>query len=179
MTKQQAGGPVDGAQLVAGIIGTPRGLQGEVSVIVRTDWPEERFQPGVDLDTNSTSHPVLTITEVKSHRDRLYLRFAQVNSREQAEELKHVELLVDPLEEEDAWYVEQLVGLDVVDPDGRVLGVVTGLQVGLAQDLLEVLAGGQTVLVPLVQEIVPEVDLESGRVRVTPPAGLFDVEETR
>ena len=50
---------------------------------------------------------------------------------------------------------------------------------GAAQDLLEVeTAGGEKVLVPFVYEIVPSVDIEEGRVVMTPPPGLFNPEQT-
>lgn len=161
-------------KLVAGIVGAPRGLRGEVSVILRTDLPEERFEPGTTLTTNRPEWPALTVESLGYHRDRAYLTFAEITTREEAEALKGAELLVDPdLEEEDAWYAHELIGLRVLDSEERKLGVVTGLQVGLAQDLLEVEANGQTVLVPLVIELVPEVDPAAGIVRVTPPDGLF------
>ena len=54
------------------------------------------------------------------------------------------------------------------------------MQLGAAQDLLEVeTAGGEKVLVPFVYEIVPSVDIEEGRVVMTPPPGLFNPEETK
>ena len=56
------------------------------------------------------------------------------------------------------------------------VGVVTGLRTGAAQDLLVVKDNeGEEVYVPFVEQIVPEVDLEGGFVRLTPPDGLFTV----
>ncbi len=161
------------ALLIAGQIGTPRGLRGDVSVIVRTDVPEDRFYPGAVLTTTKPDYPVLTVEKAGFHGDRLYVTFEEVHSREAAESLRHVELLVEPAEEEDAWYPSQLRGLSVVSAAGEDLGTVTGMQVGLAQDLLEVDADGQTVLVPMVQEILAEVDLDGRRIVLTPPEGLF------
>ena len=58
------------------------------------------------------------------------------------------------------------------------LGEVVGLQTGGAQDLLEVRPTGagprETVLVPFVRAIVPEVDVAGGRVVLAPPGGLFE-----
>ena len=57
--------------------------------------------------------------------------------------------------------------------------LLTGLVVGVAQDLLEVrLAGGREALVPFVEAIVTDVDTEQGRVVVDAPAGLFDLDES-
>ena len=66
----------------------------------------------------------------------------------------------------------------MLDPSGAVLGEVAGLELGAAQDRLRVrLADGREGLVPFVAALVPEVDVEGGRVVVDAPAGLFDLGE--
>ena len=57
------------------------------------------------------------------------------------------------------------------------MGVVTGLRPGEVQDLLEVELerGGVEALVPFVEEIVPEVDVEAGTLTLTPPPGLLEL----
>jgi 16S rRNA processing protein RimM len=45
---------------------------------------------------------------------------------------------------------------------------------GPAQDLISVDDGGRTFLVPLVKQIVVEVDVDARRVTIDPPAGLVD-----
>ena len=69
-----------------------------------------------------------------------------------------------PPTEDDEYYVFQLVGLDVVEEDGRrVLGRVVRVAPGVANDALE-LEGG--LLLPLVAECVRDIDLEAGRILV-------------
>jgi 16S rRNA processing protein RimM len=64
----------------------------------------------------------------------------------------------------------------VVDTAGVTVGEVAGLEPGPAQDLLVVaLAAGGQALVPFVEAIVPEVDLEAGRVVIDPPPGLLEL----
>lgn len=160
-------------QLVAAVVGAPRGLQGEVSLLLRTDLADERFAEGQQLSTQNPAFPVLTVAKLSYYRGRAYARFVEVGTREEAEELRGTEVLVTPVLEEDAWYPHELVGILVEDSAGQVLGTVEGLLTGLAQDLLEVDSGGQTVLVPLVSELVPVIDIAARRIVVTPPAGLF------
>ena len=82
-------------------------------------------------------------------------------------------------DDDDSWYEHDLVGLAVHDPAGAVLGEVTGLVIGAVQDLLEVrLDHRREVLVPFVEAIVTEVDIEAGHVVVDAPAGLFDLDES-
>jgi 16S rRNA processing protein RimM len=65
------------------------------------------------------------------------------------------------------------VGLDVVR-DGVLVGVIDRLEHLPAQDLLVVKVDDREVLIPFVKAIVPEVDVDGGRVVVTPPDGLFE-----
>lgn len=164
--------------LVAARIGGARGLKGEVSLEIRTDRPEESLEPGTIVQCTSKEHPRLTVASLVFYRDRVYAKFEGINSREAIEKLRGCELLVPPVEEEDAWYEHQLKGLAVVDTAGVSLGEVAAIVPGAAQDLLDVVTGeGAHVLVPMVYELMPEVDLDAGRVVLDPPGGLFDDQE--
>ena len=161
--------------LVVGRLGRPHGLKGELTVAVRTDDAQGRFVPGSQFLTDPDVG-VLTLAAARSHTDRWVLRFEDVESREDAEDLRDVELLVDTSRdepEEDAWPVAALVGLRAEHVDGPVLGAVVALDAGVAQDLLVVDTGRGRVLVPFVAELVPEVDVAGGRVLLDPPGGLF------
>ena len=85
---------------------------------------------------------------------------------------------VDPRErpaDADEFYDHQLVGLSVVLLDGSPIGVVSEVVHG-AQDLLVVARPkGGTAMIPFVTAIVPEVDVDAGRVVVDPPVGLLDL----
>ncbi len=157
----------------AAIVGPARGLRGEVVLDVRTDDPD-RLAPGSRLRTDSSATPEVTIASARQHNARLLVTFEEASTREEAEALRGAELLVDEVEEADAWYPHQLVGLSAQTPDGDALGTVIGLRNGTAQDLLLVRTPGGTVMVPFVEQLVPEVDVEGGIVVVDAPAGLFN-----
>lgn len=167
-------------QLVVGRIGRPHGVRGELTVEVRTDSPELRFAPGSSLSTDPESAGPLVIDEVRWHSGRLLLTFAGVRDRNAAETLRNVRLVVDVPDDEtpddpEEFYDHQLVGLRAVGLDGAELGTVTEVLHLPAHELLSVRTSeGREVLVPFVTEIVPEVDVRAGCVRVTPPPGLFD-----
>lgn len=174
---------VDGVEQVrVARIGKPHGIRGEVTVQVYTDDPAERFGPGAVLIGRRGSggrDGELTVARARWNKDILLLAFDEVVTRNQAEELRGTELFAAPDEsgEDDAWYEEDLVGL-VVLVDGRRVGAVTGLQTGEFQDLLEIeVDGGTEVLVPFVDEIVPEIDPESGTLTLTPPPGLLTLND--
>ncbi len=70
-----------------------------------------------------------------------------------------------PQTAEDEYYTFELVGLEVVEEGGRVLGRVQAVHPGPANDALD-LGGG--LLLPLVEACVRAVDLEAGRILVAP-----------
>lgn len=157
-------------------LGKPHGIKGEFTVEVRTDRPDERLVPG---QTYSTDPDIgeLTLKSARWHRDRLLLTFDEVLDRSRAEEIRNTLILSDQEEEEDeddAWYLEDLIGLEVFEGEAQV-GEIVDVTNGVGQDLLHMKhVDGHEVLIPFVTPIVPEVDVEAGWVRVTPPAGLFD-----
>ncbi|MDQ4502263.1 ribosome maturation factor RimM [Sinomonas sp. ASV322] len=159
-------------------IGKPHGIRGEVTVQVLTDAPEERFVRGTAFDVDPASHGVLTVRSARWNKDILILGFEEVPDRNRAEELRGATLSIetDELDDEgeEGWYEHELVGLEA-RVDGRAVGTVTALQVMPAQDLLVVDTPSGEVLVPFVEEIVPEVDVEGGFVVVVPPPGLFEL----
>ncbi|MFJ3956902.1 ribosome maturation factor RimM [Arthrobacter sp. NPDC090010] len=161
-------------------LGRPHGIRGEVTVEVFTDDPEGRFVPGAEFATKPEANGPLIVTRARWNKGILLLGFESVADRNRAEELRGTYLFVesDELEDEgsdDGWYEHELQGLEVRVGDEKV-GTVAALTTMPVQDLLVVeTLDGREVLVPFVEEIVPEIDLEEGYVLLTPPPGLLDL----
>ncbi|SNS66144.1 16S rRNA processing protein RimM [Streptosporangium subroseum] len=165
-------------QLVVGRIGRPHGLRGDVSVEVRTDEPDKRFVAGAAIATEPASTGPLLIESVRWHSGTLLIRFAGVNDRDHAEELRGTMLVIDsadipPPEDPDEFYDHQLIGLAVVTPDGERVGEVSDV-LHHGQDLLVVRRGKADVYVPFVKALVPVIDLDKGILVVDGPTGLLD-----
>ncbi|MGZ9933656.1 ribosome maturation factor RimM [Streptomyces sp. NC-S4] len=167
-------------ELVVARIGRAHGIKGEVTVEVRTDEPELRLSPGAVLKTEPATAGPLTIETGRVHSGRLMLRFAGVKDRTGAESLRNILLIaeVDPdelPEEEDEYYDHQLMDLDVVLADGTEIGRITEISHLPSQDLFIVeRPDGSEVMIPFVEEIVTEIDLEEQRCVIDPPPGLID-----
>jgi 16S rRNA processing protein RimM len=175
-------------QLVVGQISRPHGIRGEVVVEVTTDDPAARFAAGSELAIDPPARGpgparsgVLRIEAVRPHQGRLIIAFDGILDRDAAEELRGVKLCVDSAEvgeseDPDEFNDFQLVGLAVVDVDGKKLGEVVRIEHGPAADLLVVrLTEGRDALVPFVRAIVPTVDVPGGRLVLTPPPGLLEL----
>jgi len=167
-------------QVVIARIGKAHGLRGEVTVHVLTDSPDERFVPGATFVTEPASAGPLVLRSARDHNGILLLGFEHTDDRSGAEALRGIKLMGVVLEDddEDSWYERDLVGLKAVTVFGDEVGEVTALQSRPTQDLLVLrLIDGREALVPFVAAIVPEVDIERGRVVLDPPPGLLDLDE--
>ena len=109
------------------------------------------------------------VREARAHSGTVVARLAGLESREQALALRGQEVSVRrdalPQAEDGHYYLDDLVGLEVVNEQGERLGVVKRLFTNGAQDVMEV-AGDRTRLMPWVPSVVKEVDLGGGRIRV-------------
>jgi len=173
-------------QLRVGRLVKAHGLKGALKLELYTDNPERRFVPGAEFtlqvpEASPWHGKTVTVREYRVMNGNPVVFLHDVDDRTAAEGLVRAILWIDhdaSEVEENAWFDQQLVGLDVVRDDA-VIGKVLRVEHFPAQDLLIVSpsagsASGQEVMVPFVEAIVPTVDVAGGRVVVTPPAGLFE-----
>jgi 16S rRNA processing protein RimM len=172
-------------QLRVGRLTKAHGLKGALKLELYTDDPERRFVPGARFslqvpDSSPWHGKHLIFRELRWYNGQPVGFFEGIDDRTAAESVTKAILWVDQPADEtpepDAWYDHQLVGLAVVR-DGERIGEVVHVDHLPAQDLLVVKTNGpkrREIMVPFVQAIVPEVDVEAGTLTVTPPAGLFE-----
>ena len=168
------GGGVSGQQILIGKVTGLFGVAGWVKVRSYTRpsrnitaYRAWRVMPGDNRDTPSA--PVLEATH--RHHGGVIAKFAGIDDRDAAAALLGCELTVaaDELPDlpHDEYYWFQLIGLEVVNIEGRVLGVVRQLLETGAHDVLVVAGEGGDYLIPYVNgEYVKAVDPEHGRMRV-------------
>jgi 16S rRNA processing protein RimM len=103
------------------------------------------------------------VEQVKEHSGTLLAKLAGLESREAALKLKGSTVYVrrETLPEPEAghYYLADLVGLEVVNEQGLVLGVVKRWLFNGAQDVMEVAGNGKVRWLPWVPEVVRKVDL--------------------
>jgi 16S rRNA processing protein RimM len=149
-------------------------VTGEVYVIRISDDPR-RFEPGSTLLHEDGYE--LIVESSRQHRDRLLVRFDGVSTREEAEGIRGP-LYVSGSDrrelDQGEYWEEDIIGCAVELADGTRVGEITKLINNPAQDLLEVATPAGPRFIPFVKEIVVQVDTESRRVVVDPPAGLLD-----
>ena len=160
-----------------------QGLRGELRLNPASDFPERFTEPGPRwLQTKGAEPKEVELLEGRQLPGKsLYVvRLKGVNSRASAEALVGCTVLVPaddrPELADGEFHLLDLVGLEARlagndEPIGRVSNLISG-----GNDLLEIqLVSGKTVLVPFVEAIVPEVELEEGWLLLTPPPGLLEL----
>ena len=164
-------------QLVVGRIGRAHGVQGEATIELRTDDPEVRFAVGQTVTLADGRS--LKISGNRWHNQILLLSFSGINDRNQIGELRD-QLLYAEVDtnstEPGEYHFQQLIGSQVVLPDGSNLGLVTEILQLPGQDLLSVESQKGEVLIPMVKQIIISIDVDKRIIKINPPEGLLDVE---
>ena len=160
--------------LVARVAGA-FGVRGEVRLTAYTADPMALL--GYRELKRETGAAGLTLTSARPAKGGIVAHAREIETREQAEALRGLRLFIprDALpatEDEDEFYLVDLIGLAVVTPEGESLGLVRNVQDFGAGDLLEIAPaeGGATWYLPFTREAVPEVRIADGVVVGVRPA---------
>ena len=151
------------------------GIRGEVKALHFTDG--EIFFKKVKTVYKKDNTPV----KILSHRFQkgaVLLKLDGVDDVETAERLKFTELYAKaedlPRLPKGEYYFFQLKGLTAILPDGQELGEVTNVIENNASNLLEIRKNdGEKVLIPNIPVFVEKVDLDEGKIYITPIEGLI------
>ena len=158
-------------KLNVGRIGRAHGILGEATIEVRTDEPQTRFAIGAQLITDQGN---LVVSSARVHNGILLLGFEGITDRNAVEKLRNTLLYAEvdidqPIENEDDYHIQQLIGLTAVLADGSNYGTVADVLNLPAQDCLVINTETGEVLIPFVRQLVPTVDLDRKLIVVNPP----------
>ncbi len=158
--------PPDG-WLSIGHLRRPHGLRGDMYVQLTTDRTD-RLAPGATLFASGRTLEVVAARIAGN--GRMIARFDAFADRTDAERVTNAELFAAPVDDPDALWVHEMIGLPVVDQLGVERGTCAAVLANPAADLLELDTGA---LVPsnFVTAIV------DGRIEVDVPDGLFELHD--
>jgi 16S rRNA processing protein RimM len=166
--------------LIVGQILGAHGLQGELKVALLTDDPHRfRLLDRVFVGLEDQEPMARSLEGYRLHKGRALLRIEGCDDRTTAETLRGM-LVQVPLEqaiplEEGEYFEHQILDLDVWTEDGQLLGQVVDIMYTGANEVYVVHssdASRREILIPAIEDVVLEVDLEAGRLIVKLPAGL-------
>jgi 16S rRNA processing protein RimM len=148
----------------------PYGVRGWLKIRPETEQPQSLLSYGTWRVGAEGEWRDFRVAEGRVHGgSELVARLEGVVDRDQAAGLRSAQIAVArsalPPAPEGEYYWADLIGLDVVNCEGVGLGVVDEVFATGANDVL-VVRGERERLVPFVQSVVIEVDLQASRLKV-------------
>ncbi|MBQ3410512.1 MAG: ribosome maturation factor RimM [Bacillus sp. (in: Bacteria)] len=164
-----------------GKIVNTHGVRGEIRVISRTDFPEERYNVGKTLyisnEKGGEPFPV-KITSHRQHKTFDLLTFEGYGNVNEVEQFKGSLLKVpeDQLGElaEGEYYYHEIIGCNVVTEEGEALGTIKEVLSPGANDVWVIKRPkGQDLLIPYIDDVVLQVNIENKLVTIHVMEGLL------
>jgi 16S rRNA processing protein RimM len=166
--------------ILVGRVARAHGNKGQVIVNPETDFAEDRFEAGSLLIVEHAGTTAeRRIVSVRFHQGRPIVAFEGVETMNDAEALAGAELKLPadalPPLPANTFYRHDLIGCEVRDVAGRVIGRVSGVEGSLEQSRLMVESERGELLIPMVDKFFVKVDTAAKTIVVDPPDGLLDV----
>jgi 16S rRNA processing protein RimM len=172
--------PDPGALIGLGQVSGAQGIKGAVKV--RADAEAATTDPEVfealgEVWIGGQGYQVLTATR---HKNQVLLWLDGVHTRSRAEELAGLQVWGDrrrfPKLPPGEYYWFQVLGLPVVnETDGALLGYLDSIMPTPGHDVYVVRQGEREILLPAVEDVIVEIDLEEGVIKASPPEGLLEI----
>ena len=144
-------------RLKVGKIVNTHSLKGEVKVISSTDFEEERFKKGSKLLITRGNQLIreVIVESYRNHKNFLLVKFEGIDSVEEAEKLKNLQIKIDSDEvgelEENEFYFHQIIGCEVFDENDKNLGEIIDILTPGANDVWVIKGeNGKEILIPYI-----------------------------
>ncbi|TBL77703.1 ribosome maturation factor RimM [Paenibacillus thalictri] len=158
------------------------GIRGEIKIVSQTDFPDLRFAKGSELillDPDKHTQMPVVVESSREHKGMFIVKLKSYNDINDVEKYKG--WLVKVAEEhladldEDEYYYHEIIGCLVVTDEEQELGEITEILSPGANDVWVVkLKNGKQALLPVIDEVILDVDVEAKTVRVHIMEGLLD-----
>ncbi|MNI54393.1 Ribosome maturation factor RimM [compost metagenome] len=166
--------------LIVGKIVNTQGIRGELKVLPQTDFPE-RFDADSKLiivDAQNKQTPV-TVQSARLHKNVYIVKFKGFDNINDVEQYKGSLLKIEEKYQgkldEGEYYYHEILGCTVVTEEGEELGEITEILTPGANDVWVISRPkAKQVLIPVIDDVVLEVDVPNKRVKIHLMEGLID-----
>jgi len=172
--------------LTVGLITSCHGINGQVKVKSLSDFEERFLKPGMRWlqKENKTPSKIELLTGFKQPgKETFIVKFKGINTRNQAEQLKKLKILVKtdtlPKLKKEEFHLLELINLEVKNLENNELKTI-GKVINLENEknnllVIELFKNQKKVLIPFVKEIVPLIDRKENFLIINPPNGLLEL----
>lgn len=165
-----------------GKIVNTHGIKGEVRVISKTDFPDERYKPGNTLYLflkGSNEPKKVTVSSHRIHKQFDLLAFEEASSLSDAESFKDAIIKVPEGDlgklGENEFYFHEIIGCTVYSEDGTTIGKVKEILTPGANDVWVISRNeGKDALIPYIEPVVKEIDIEDKTIKIHVMEGLLE-----
>ena len=162
-----------------GRVAKTHGLKGEVTIKLEADDPSAYLEmKHFFLEINKVLTPFF-VEKITPNGDKFFVAVQDVKTIEQAQNLvgKPVYLPLEMLPKLSGkqFYFHEIVGFTVVDTEKGELGPISEVLEYPTQAILQILKGKKEILIPILDQVIQNVDREKKTLTITAPEGLIDM----
>ncbi len=155
----------------------PHGIRGEIRMTVLTDFPE-LVSPGQIIYVGE-KHQAYTVRDIRWHGGDMLVSLKELSDRTAVEIFRNIMVYMKskdmPELPEGEFFIHQLVGMEVITDQGEKLGVLKEILITGANDVYLVESQeGKELLLPATEEVVLDINQETGQILVHIIPGLLD-----
>lgn len=168
--------------LLIGKVVRPHGIRGELKIEAYSESPST-FSKGRRLYFYTAEGKLeeKEIISVRAHKRFFLIKVKDIDDRNRAEEYRNVEVYIekDILEKEEGeyfWY--ELIGLNVYLISGECIGKIEHILPTGSNDVYVVRGEEKEYLIPAIEDVVKEIDIEAKKMVIEPLEGLLELAET-
>jgi 16S rRNA processing protein RimM len=163
---------------IIGYVVKPQGIRGEIKVKSISPYPE-RFKKIDKVFLKRGSLYTYSIERVRIEKRYVYLKFAEINNRDEAELLRNCDILVDKKDlialAPGEYFIHDLIGCGVTTEDGRNVGEVVNVIQMDANDIYVIQDGeGKEILLPAIKDVIKDIRIEKKMIIIHLIAGLIE-----
>lgn len=165
--------------IAVGVIEKAHGIRGQVKVKALTDFPSRfKLLTTIFVELQSGERKQLEIARINLQGQIVYLSFKDINNREQAQELQGAFLMIKrtdllPLHDDEFYHFE-IEGFEVKTEAGVHVGAVEKVWDLAANPVFVVQTENGEVLIPVIKDVIKEIDKKKGEIIITPLEGLLE-----
>lgn len=163
-----------------GVITKPQGLKGNVSVYLDVDNPGDYSKmESVFVEINKSLVPFFIEYVQVRNRNQAIIKFEGVESEEEAARMVKNELwlpvAVLPKLKGNKFYYHEVKGFAVIDARHGPVGTISEILEYPNNTLLQLDFNGREILVPILEEVILDVDRSKKEMHIKAPTGLIDI----
>ena len=160
-----------------GIIVKPQGIKGEVKVKPVSPDPD-RFYDLEKVNIGLKKIQTYSIENIRISNSFVFLKLAQIDSRNDAELLRGKEILISEDQlidlDEGEYFVHDLIGCQIISEDGLIIGEISDIIQNRSNDIYLVKnQKGHEYLIPAIADVIQKVDIQAKQITIHVLDGLL------